>query len=162
MKKQRKKVKGNPKLVSTMLENELERLWPPPPLPLSIRAVWDSAVGSRISACAHPMRLSGTSLLVRVTDSAWMNELQMLTPIILRKLREETGLESIKTLRFELGALPIPSRRLARGRERVGRRPVSELPKSIAEALEKVDDPDLRETIESALAQRFTDEESSH
>ncbi len=56
----------------------------------SVVEQWPQLVGQRIAAVCHPESVSqdGT-LFVRVTSGAWMQELQLMTPDILERLRAE-------------------------------------------------------------------------
>jgi len=107
------------------------------------------------------MRLRGTALIVRVTTNSWMNELQMLSPLILKKLRELTGFEKLSKIHFELGPLPTSSRRLARRPGETGTRPMVKFPDAVLRALERVEDAELRDTIERALSHRFGEDDGS-
>jgi hypothetical protein len=83
-----------------------------------------------------------------------MQELQILSPRILNRLRELLGSTLVKELKFEIGPLPPPA---------VGVReePPTELkknqsasrpyPENIEKALDAIDDPQLKATIEETL-----------
>jgi len=60
---------------------------------------WARLVGAQIARVASPERVSqdGT-LFVKVSSAAWMQELQLMTPTILAKLREKT--KAIKQIRY--------------------------------------------------------------
>ena len=51
--------------------------------------VWDKVVGEQIAARARPLRVRDKILEVRVDHPVWMQQLQMLKPQILKKLREQ-------------------------------------------------------------------------
>jgi hypothetical protein len=51
--------------------------------------VWDKVVGEQIAKRARPLRIREKILEVRVDHPVWMQQLQMLKPQILRKLRQE-------------------------------------------------------------------------
>src|SRR4051812_34791068 len=55
-----------------------------PPIPMR---EWKLAVGPRIADRAHPITLERGILLVKVTTSVWANELQMLAPELVARLR---------------------------------------------------------------------------
>jgi len=60
---------------------------------------WSRLVGAQIAKVTTPERVSqdGT-LFVKVSSSAWMQELQLMAPTILAKLREKT--KAIKAIRY--------------------------------------------------------------
>jgi predicted nucleic acid-binding Zn ribbon protein len=60
---------------------------------------WARLVGAQIARVASPERVSqdGT-LFVKVSSAAWMQELQLMTPTVLAKLREKT--KAIKQIRY--------------------------------------------------------------
>ena len=64
---------------------------------------WTTLVGPQISAVATPESVSpdGT-LFVRVTTSAWMNELQLMMPDIMARINAGRGAGRIKTIRWLL------------------------------------------------------------
>ena len=51
--------------------------------------IWDKLVGDQIAARARPLRLRNTVLEVQVDHPVWMQQLQMLKPKILKKLRDQ-------------------------------------------------------------------------
>jgi predicted nucleic acid-binding Zn ribbon protein len=64
---------------------------------------WPGLVGPQIAKVTEPMSITpqGT-LFVAVTTNAWMTELSMLEPDLLRRVNERTGRLSIKRIRWQL------------------------------------------------------------
>lgn len=64
---------------------------------------WPRLVGPQISAVTTPESVApdGT-LFVRVRTSAWMNELQLLTPEILARVNAGRGAGRVRTIRWLL------------------------------------------------------------
>jgi len=64
---------------------------------------WPELVGPQIAAVSSPESVSpdGT-LFVRVATSAWMNELQLMTPEIMARINAGRGPGRIKTIRWLL------------------------------------------------------------
>lgn len=116
-----------------------------PPVP---RDLWDLAVGSRIANRAQPIRLDRGVLEVRVTSSAWANELSLLSDEIRRQLATR-GLE-VEGLRFVVGRVEAPDRPPERRRRAAP--PDTPLPEGLAAPMAKVVDPELRRALESAAA----------
>ena len=117
-----------------------------PPIPMKD---WKVVVGLRIADRAHPITLERGILLVKVTTSVWANELQMLAPELVARLRVRGY--AVDQLRFRVGPLEMPDRPPERRVTRIVPPPVAlgaELKASIAE----VGDPDLRAVIARAAS----------
>ncbi len=69
---------------------------------LRIRDVWETAVGAPVAEQAEPAGLVGDVLEVRVTSSAWSQQLQLRSPQILAALREALGDEAPSRLRLRI------------------------------------------------------------
>lgn len=110
---------------------------------------WKLVVGLRIADRAHPITLERGILLVKVTTSVWANELQMLAPELVARLRARNY--AVDQLRFRVGPLDMADRPPERRTTRKVPPPVAlspELKASIAE----VADPDLRAVIARAAS----------
>lgn len=68
-------------------------------------AIWNEVVGARIAKHAQPERMMDTTLIVRVDHSAWMQELQMLKPDLLRKIHAHVAPKLIQDIRLEIGKM---------------------------------------------------------
>ncbi len=111
--------------------------------------VWEKAVGSRIAARARPNRLERGILHVIAASSAWAQELSMLAESIAARLREE-GL-SVTSLRFSVGTVDAPARMTPREPPREVPAPMP-LPRELRALVDRIEDDDLRRTIESAAS----------
>ena len=65
--------------------------------------LWDSIAGPAIAAHATPSKWQGTTLVVAVEHSSWMQELSYLKSELLSKTREAIPDIDIKDIRFEIG-----------------------------------------------------------
>jgi predicted nucleic acid-binding Zn ribbon protein len=65
--------------------------------------VWDSIVGDVISKNAKPAAFKGRILLVYVTSSTWVHQLQFLKEEMIDKLNEGLGKSLIDDLKFKIG-----------------------------------------------------------
>lgn len=77
---------------------------------LRLLEVWDEALGPEL---APHCRLDGIRhgvLWAHVTDSAWMQRLQLEKPEILRRLTEALGEPPSREIRLRLGPTPGPGR----------------------------------------------------
>lgn len=63
---------------------------------------WAGAVGARVSEVTRPVEVRGDTLVVEVSSSAWINELAMMSSLILRRVNERMGTAPIGRLRFRL------------------------------------------------------------
>jgi predicted nucleic acid-binding Zn ribbon protein len=64
---------------------------------------WRSLVGAQIAKVTEPLSVTpqGT-LFVAVTTNAWMTELSLLEPELLRRLNQRTGPLQIKKIRWQI------------------------------------------------------------
>ena len=117
-----------------------------PPIPMR---EWRLVVGPRIADRAHPITLERGILLVKVTTSVWANELQMLAPELVARLRARNF--AVDQLRFRVGPLDLPDRPPERRTTRKVPPPVplaAELTANIA----AIGDADLRDVITRAAS----------
>jgi predicted nucleic acid-binding Zn ribbon protein len=64
---------------------------------------WPRLVGEQIAAVTEPRSISANgTLFVSVTTNAWMNELSLLEPELLRSLNAKIGRSPIKRIRWQL------------------------------------------------------------
>ena len=69
----------------------------------SVIPEWRTLVGPQIAKVTEPLSVTrqGT-LFVAVTTNAWMTELSLMEPELLRRLNERTGKLTIKRIRWQL------------------------------------------------------------
>ena len=69
----------------------------------SVVPEWESLVGKQIAIVTKPISVTrdGT-LFVAVTTNAWMNELSLMEPQILRALNAKAGRTRVKKIRLQL------------------------------------------------------------
>ncbi|MBA3644826.1 MAG: DUF721 domain-containing protein [Gemmatimonadaceae bacterium] len=64
---------------------------------------WKMLVGTQIAAVTEPISVSaGGILFVAVKTSAWMSELSLMEPELLRSINKDKSTGSIKKIRFRL------------------------------------------------------------
>lgn len=64
---------------------------------------WPQLVGEQIAIVTEPRSISANgTLFVAVTTNAWMNELSLLEPELLRSLNAKAGRSPIKRIRWQL------------------------------------------------------------
>jgi len=121
---------------------------------MKIWQVWESAVGPQIAAKAMPASFRDGVLTVRVTGSAWMQQLSLMKGQIAGQLNEEIGEPLVREIFFKQGSItrqepeeaPFvpPSRELT-----------PEESAWVREQGEQVVDPELRRTLESLLTRHL-------
>ena len=67
--------------------------------------VWDDIVGDIIAQNAKPVAFKGRVLLVHVSSSTWLHQLQFLKAEMIDKLNNAFGKKLIEDLKFKIGPL---------------------------------------------------------
>jgi len=67
--------------------------------------VWDEIVGDVIADNARPAAFKGKILLVHVSSSTWIHQLQFLKKEMIAKLNHSLGKALIDDLKFKIGPL---------------------------------------------------------
>jgi hypothetical protein len=110
---------------------------------------WRDALGPRIADRARPLSLERGVLVVKVATSVWANELQMLAPELLLRLKQRGY--AVESLRFRVGPLDVipkpPERRSFRKVP-----PPLPLAPELRAAMETIADDDLRAIMEKAAS----------
>ncbi len=65
--------------------------------------IWDEVVGETIAVNAQPAAFKGDLLLVHVTSSAWIHELQFLKSDMIIKLNAALGKPMVTEIKFKIG-----------------------------------------------------------
>ena len=68
----------------------------------SVFREWEQRLGPEIARAAHPHRVDGDTLIVRVATSAWLNELSLRQGELLRRLNAGRSRSSVRRLVFRL------------------------------------------------------------
>jgi predicted nucleic acid-binding Zn ribbon protein len=66
---------------------------------------WAAAVGPAVAENARPAAVKGKELVVNVSSSAWMQQLQFLKADLIAKLNRALGEERVSDIRFRVGPL---------------------------------------------------------
>jgi hypothetical protein len=136
-----------PEPLDELLERAGENRFAKKQLPIPL-AHWRAAVGPKIADRARPTGLERGVLIVTVVTSVWANELSMLAPQLIAKLAER-GFAEVKSLRFRVGPLDrIEGIQQKKDYRRIP--PPVPLAPELERSLAKIDDEDLRDTIERA------------
>lgn len=112
--------------------------------------LWPEVVGETVARVTYAETVQGTTLIVNVADSAWLNELRYMEESMVEGLNEAVGKPVIEGVFFKLGSLG-PS-----GPEDEEPGPPAFLEPEAAAHLEEVlkgiEDPELRSTLRQILA----------
>ena len=65
--------------------------------------LWEAAVGDAIAKNARPAAFKGKLLLVHVSSSAWIHQLQFLKKDILKKVNGALGKDLVEEIKFKIG-----------------------------------------------------------
>ena len=69
----------------------------------SVIPEWPKLVGPQIARVTQPQSITPTgTLFVAVTTNAWMTELSLMEPELLRRLNQRTGRLQIRKIRWQL------------------------------------------------------------
>jgi hypothetical protein len=108
---------------------------------------WFRTVGERVANRTRPGHLRDGVLTVYVASAVWAQELSLLSPTILERLRG-SGLD-VRNLRFRVGEIePLQQARTVT----TERRGAADLPSDLSERLAKIGDPELRAKMAEAAA----------
>ena len=67
--------------------------------------LWDDVVGETIAKNARPAAFKGKLLLVEVSSSTWMHQLQFLKADIIEKINDAFGKEMVDEIKFKIGTI---------------------------------------------------------
>lgn len=140
----------------------IERVMKREKLPFSredrtLRHAWERAVGETIATQTHPERIARGVLYVRVTTSAWRQELHFLKGEIITGFNAASGLAPIEDIRFFLGEVSGP--RSPACQEEVVAASASLTPRDrrmVTESLSRIPDGELREIIRRVMEKEIS------
>jgi hypothetical protein len=145
-KKRRRKNLDAPEPLEELLDRAGEDRFAKKRVPIPVRE-WRAAVGPRIADRARPWTLERGVLTVKVATSVWANELQMLAPELVARLKVRGF--AVDSMRFRVGQLDQNERPPERRTVRKVPPPKPLAPELKAEVA-KVEDEGLRDVIERA------------
>lgn len=111
---------------------------------------WSDILGT-LNAKVRLEKIEGDSLVLAVTDSCWMQELYMLSPLLLSMINQKLDSPRIKYLRFKKAG--IRTQKALKNPLRSGGEPFIEKPLTTGqiEALKQIMDPELKRCLERFL-----------
>ncbi len=110
--------------------------------------IWDQVVGEQIAQRARPLRIREKTLEVRVDHPVWMQQLQMLKPQILKKIRAQLPDCDIEDIYLRRGNPQPGQKKVAEPAPDWQSETLSEQEKAeIERTLDAVKDPALKEEM---------------
>lgn len=69
--------------------------------------VWDSAVGAAVAENTRPAAFRGRLLLVHVTSSVWLHQLQFMKQDLVAKINAACQKQLVEDITFKIGPLEV-------------------------------------------------------
>lgn len=119
---------------------------------IRIWEVWDDVVGKTIAGHARPSWIKKGVLMVKVTDSVWLQDLEFKTETIKESLNSKLQSEAIKKIRFRVGR-PQDSRQknAKRSRQEDDQHLALEEQGEMEEVLARIKDKELRSSLRKVI-----------
>ena len=76
-------------------EGDMRRIW----------RIWEETVGDEIARNARPAAVKGSTLLVHVSSSTWVHQLQFLKRDLISRLNAGLGQNRVEDIKFKVGAM---------------------------------------------------------
>ena len=129
---------------------------------------WTEVVGPLLASKCRPVALKKGILFVHVSDSVWMQELQMQKVMLLDRIRELFGSDcGISEMRLTIGGGPrtAKKRKIKKAPKKIKKapkRPLTEEEKAWIKAVSaQVSDSDLKKTVRRILKKHLMSEDRS-
>jgi len=151
------------------LKDVVEDLFASSVLPINlddakIWEVWDSVVGKKVAKHARPSQINKGVLIVKVTDSVWLHELEFMAETTREKLNGTLQRTAVKKIRFKVG-VSQETKQVRKGKtEQVPDNTVApEKQKEMDKILSRVKDKELRSSLRQfmkAAAKKMPEKQS--
>lgn len=141
-----------PQSIQSILHKTLQGLEIDLPLKAySIWGGWEEIVGETIALQARPRVIRNHILFIDVSHSTWMQQLQFLKPVLLKKMNAFIGEPYLQDIRFGLGKIPPLSRPPAAGPDWQQESLDEKTLKQIDELIQKIDEEEARRSLRAVL-----------
>ena len=118
---------------------------------------WTDAVGRGVAERTQAMRIEKGVLFLKVTNSVWMQQLQFMKELILKKLHEKTGIDLVQDLRFYIGEVENPVKNEGRQSSKKDLPTPSESDmENIARQVRGVRDPEMKKMLSGLFSRALT------
>ncbi|MFQ6671688.1 MAG: DciA family protein [Candidatus Tectimicrobiota bacterium] len=113
-------------------------------------ALWPEVVGEAVSRVTHPQTVRGSTLVVTVADSAWLQQLRYLEEPMVERLNAAIGRPVIDGIYLQIGSIPAAPDEDEPLEDAAGLDP--EAAAHLEAVVAEVEDPALRATLRKVLA----------
>ncbi len=122
---------------------------------IRIWKLWDGVVGKKIAKHARPSWIKKGVLLVKVTDSVWLQELEFKAETIKERLNSKLQGEAIKKIRFRVGTYK-DSKQISkkRAKQENDQDFTPEKQREMEEILARIKDKEIRESLRQIMIAR--------
>ena len=115
---------------------------------VKIWEVWDGVVGKRVAKHARPSQINKGVLIVKVTDSVWLHELEFMAETIGEGINRALQRTAVKKIRFKVGVSQETKQARKDKTEQVPDRTLApEKQKEMNKILSRVKDKELRSSL---------------
>jgi hypothetical protein len=135
------------------LKDVMEDLFASSVLPINlddakIWQVWDGVVGKKVAKHAWPSQINKGVLIIKVTDSVWLHELEFMAETIREGINRALKRTAVKKIRFKVG-VPQETKEVRKGKTEQVPDPTSapEKQKEMNKILSRVKDKELRSSL---------------
>jgi len=92
--------------IGNILGGALNKFRTDPDLELTtVFTIWNNVVGEAVANNSKPAGFKGKVLIVHVSSSAWMQELQYYKKDMITKINDALGKELVEDIKFRIGAV---------------------------------------------------------
>jgi hypothetical protein len=108
MKKRTRSRNNSPHRGFTHIREVVDAIFSAPNYPIDFEDIklwmlWEGAVGKQVADHAQPSSIKGGTLVVKVSDSVWLQELEFRAYEIKERINHALRKEAIKKIRFKVG-----------------------------------------------------------
>lgn len=118
---------------------------------------WETIVGN-LKTKVQLVKINEDTLVLGVIDSCWMQELHLLSPLLIKRINESLDQPRIKNLRFKSIGLPKKRETRSHIEKRMVHTPVK-LSEREEQTLAAMKDPQLREVLQQYLIRCYQERE---
>lgn len=147
----------NPLTGFTHIKELMDNIFETSALPINfddreIWKLWDGVVGKTIARHARPSSIKKGVLLVKVTDSVWVQELEFKAETIKERLNTKLQRDAIRKIKFRVGT-PQDSKQIAKKRSQQGHDQglTAEKRREMEEILARIKDKEIRESLRQIM-----------
>ncbi len=124
---------------------------------LQLLSTWDTVMGN-LASKVRLEKIQNDTLTLAVSDSCWLQELYLLTPMLIKNINAHLDEPRIKHLRFKKAGVATKKPALQPTSQQKQHRPVT-LTSQEQAALAAIQDPQLRSSLEQFLIRCYQEKE---